>query len=145
MRVLVCGGRNFEDRALMFRVLDSLHDRTPFSCVIHGMARGADRLADHWAMFNHIPAYRFHAVWSQHGRSAGPIRNQRMLDKGKPDLAVGFPGGAGTKDMLRRALAADVRILRVKADGTVIPWAKYDFSGSCGDGNHPPQADTRQP
>jgi hypothetical protein len=145
MRVLICGGRNFEDRGMMFRVLDTLHDQTPFSVVIHGMARGADRLADHWALYNRIPAYRFHAVWSQHGRAAGPIRNQRMLNLGKPDLVVAFPGGNGTSDMTRKALAADLKVLKVKADGSVVQWFKLadveasnDFAGRSGVGNTSP-------
>jgi hypothetical protein len=124
MRVLVCGGRFFEDRGLLFSVLDRLHDEHAFTVVIHGMAPGADRLADHWAIFNRIPAYRFHANWTKHRHAAGPIRNQRMLDRGKPELAVGFPGGNGTKDMLRKALGADVPVLKVGADGAIRQWVK---------------------
>lgn len=44
------------------------------------------------------------------GKAAGPIRNQRMLDEGKPDLVVAFPGGRGTADMVRRAKAAGVPV-----------------------------------
>jgi hypothetical protein len=122
MRVLVCGGRNFEDRAMMWRVLDHLHEEYCFRVVIHGMALGADRLADHWAIYNKIPTYRFHAAWTQQGNAAGPLRNARMLEKGKPDLVVAFPGGTGTKDMIRKAVAAKVAVLKVRADGTVTPW-----------------------
>ena len=122
MRVLVCGGRYFEDRSMLWRVLDMLHEQHQFSVVIHGMQRGADRLADHWASFNKIPAYRFHAAWTQYGNAAGPIRNAHMLAKGKPDLVVAFPGASGTKDMMRKALAAKVKVLKVYADGSVVPW-----------------------
>jgi hypothetical protein len=34
------------------------------------------------------------------------------LDEGKPDLVVAFPGGGGTKDMVRRAVKAGVPIHR---------------------------------
>src|SRR5262249_16770583 len=44
--------------------------------------------------------------WDELGKKAGPLRNQRMLDEGKPDLVVAFPGGGGTKDMVRRAVQA---------------------------------------
>jgi predicted polyphosphate/ATP-dependent NAD kinase len=37
------------------------------------------------------------------GKAAGIIRNQRMLDEGKPDLVIAFQGGDGTADMVRRA------------------------------------------
>jgi hypothetical protein len=141
LRVLVCGGRNFEDRAMLFRVLDSLHDQTPFGVVIHGMARGADRLADHWALYNHIPVYRFHALWLKQGNAAGPIRNQRMLDKGRPDCVIAFPGGNGTKDMIRKAIGAGLPVYKVKADGSI----DHALTGRCGVGNHPAQADTQEP
>jgi hypothetical protein len=48
------------------------------------------------------------ADWEKLGRSAGPIRNQAMLDEGRPDLVVAFPGHHGTADMVRRARAAGV-------------------------------------
>ena len=49
MRVLVCGGRNFDDVGLMISVLDRLHTEKSFTVLIHGNARGADRIADAWA------------------------------------------------------------------------------------------------
>lgn len=122
MRVLVCGGRDFDDHAMLWRVLDELHAQHHFAVVIHGMARGADRLADQWAVCNRIPTYRFHAPWTQYGNAAGPIRNAKMLAKGQPDLVVAFPGSVGTKDMMRKALAAKVAVKKVHADGTVTPW-----------------------
>jgi hypothetical protein len=39
------------------------------------------------------------------------MRNQAMLDYGKPDLVVAFPGGKGTADMVRRARVAGVKVL----------------------------------
>jgi hypothetical protein len=35
-------------------------------------------------------------------RCRGPFRNERMLREGRPDGAVGFPGGKGTRDMAVR-------------------------------------------
>jgi hypothetical protein len=51
--------------------------------------------------------------WDELGKKAGPLRNQRMLDEGKPDLVVAFPGGGGTKDMVRRAVKAGVSVHEV--------------------------------
>jgi hypothetical protein len=45
MRVLVCGSRDFEDKHILFDVLDRMHKRRPFSSVIHGAAIGADSFA----------------------------------------------------------------------------------------------------
>jgi hypothetical protein len=53
----------------------------------------------------------YRAEWSTHGRSAGPRRNALMLDRERPVLVVAFPGGTGTRDMVRRARAAQVPVL----------------------------------
>ena len=50
----------------------------------------------------------FPADWKVRGRAAGHIRNQQMLDEGRPHLVVAFPGGRGTADMVRRARAAGI-------------------------------------
>jgi hypothetical protein len=115
MRVLVCGGRNFDDLPLLDRTLDRLHSETPFSHVIMGDANGADLMAMFWAGANNIPHTRFVAKWEREGRAAGPIRNQAMLDHGKPDLVIAFPGGTGTADMMRRAGNAGVRVIPIGA------------------------------
>lgn len=110
MRVLVCGGRTFDDRPMLLRVMDRIHATREITTIIHGAARGADLLAGAWAVMRRVPVQEFPADWNGHGKAAGPIRNQRMLDEGKPDLVIGFPGGTGTRDMLQRAAAA--RIMR---------------------------------
>lgn len=58
-----------------------------------------------------ISAEGFPADWRKYGKSAGPLRNQQMIDEGKPDLVVAFPGGTGTADMVRRAKAAGIRVI----------------------------------
>lgn len=114
MRVLVCGGRDWSDWATLDHALEALHSEAPILCIIEGGASGADSLANEWASAYDIPEHlMFAADWRTHGKRAGPIRNQRMIDEGKPDLVVAFPGGRGTSDMVRRAKAAGVRVIEV--------------------------------
>ena len=128
-KILVCGGRNFDDKPLLYRTLDKLcHDRgwvrfgsfgaTPYVTIIHGGARGADQLAGEWACRFQawVPMFVFPANWEKYGRAAGPIRNQQMLDEGKPDVVVAFAGGRGTADMVRRAKAAGIEVIEVAPD-----------------------------
>jgi hypothetical protein len=121
MRVLVCGGRDFDDGGLMISVLDRLHTETPFTVLIHGNARGADRAADAWARCRGVPREPYEVPqgeWDELGKKFGALRNQRMLDEGKPDLVVAFPGGGGTKDLVRRAIKARVPLHEVnRAEG----------------------------
>ncbi|MCA0276268.1 MAG: SLOG family protein [Proteobacteria bacterium] len=120
MRVLVCGGRDYNDRDAVARALRAykpLNVVTDVSdaILILGGAPGADTLAEEWADVFGLRKRIFPANWAKHGRAAGPIRNQQMLDEGKPDLVIAFPGGRGTADMVSRAEKAGVRVIRVPA------------------------------
>lgn len=113
MRVLVCGGRDYADEDKVCQVLDDVNKRTPVWLLIHGGAKGADMLAARWAWTRDVAQDRYEADWKQHGKAAGPLRNQQMIDKGKPDLVIAFPGGRGTADMVRRAKTAGVPVTEV--------------------------------
>lgn len=115
MRLLVCGGRDFNDQRAVFAILDRVRRRLaargePLAVLIHGDAPGADRLANRWAEINAIRREPYPADWKGQGNAAGVLRNQRMLDQGLPDRVIAFPGGDGTADMVRRALAAGVPV-----------------------------------
>ena len=123
MRVLVCGGRKYTDRDHIHNTLCDIDtERGPITHVIHGGATGADdeamiwvhMMAQNWRRrdIKHIP---FVAEWHKHGRAAGPIRNKRMLEEGKPDLVVAFPGGKGTANMCAIAEAAGVEVIKIEA------------------------------
>lgn len=118
-RVLVCGGRDYDDQAAVDRVLSKL--TPPPKLLIHGGATGADALAASWAADRGIEVVVCPADWVRHGRAAGPVRNQAMLDDLCPDLVVAFPGGRGTADMVRRARAAGVPVLEVDDSAAESP------------------------
>lgn len=104
MRVIVCGGRDYRDRAKVFESLDRLHAEKGIACVIHGACpTGADKFADEWAKERGIEVEPYMADWIRLGSWAGPARNQDMRDKAKADGVVAFPGNQGTADMCRRA------------------------------------------
>lgn len=104
-RVLVCGGRDFDDIALLQSVLETW--LKPGDIVVHGNARGADRMAATYWKARGGKTDSYSALWDVHGKAAGVIRNQAMLDSGI-DLCIAFPGGRGTADMVRRCVGAGV-------------------------------------
>lgn len=116
MRVLVCGGRDFDDQALLDATLDRLHQVHVFTVLIEGNARGADRMAGAWAEAQGIAHEIFSADWETLGAKAGPIRNQQMLDEGRPDLVVAFPGAGGTDHMKRIARAGGIEVVEVEVE-----------------------------
>lgn len=99
MRVIVAGGRDFNDR----RTLDAAMQQCGFEIteVVSGGAPGGDRLGEQWAQDHGIPVRRFQADWKTHGNAAGPKRNEEMAQYG--EALVALPGGKGTDDMIRRA------------------------------------------
>lgn len=111
LRLLVCGGRDYYDKAVVFTALDRVRERYGIKLVIEGHAPGADQLAGVWTLDRELPLTIYPAQWKALGpRRAGPIRNQQMLDEGQPDAVVAFPGNAGTRDMVRRAREAGLKV-----------------------------------
>ena len=112
--VLACGGRSFYDWELVVAVLDRIRPAK----IIHGAAKGADTLAGKYAREKGIPCRIFPVQWHDKKRkyipSAAFDRNQQMLDEGKPDLVVAFPGGGGTRDMVKRSRVQGVPVYIVK-------------------------------
>jgi hypothetical protein len=107
----VCGGRGFDDREMLDTCLDFLLAFYKFDGLIQGGAKGADLMAKEWAEKNGIRCATFKADWMRHGKKAGIMRNQAMLDVGKPGLVVAFPGGRGTFDMIAKAKAQKIPVI----------------------------------
>ena len=110
-RILVTGSRNWADEE---KIYAAVMQELPVSLLIEGEARGADTIAKQAARRLGIRVLPFRADWRRYGRGAGPIRNQLMLDEGKPDLVLAFhedlAHSKGTKDMIDRARAAGVEV-----------------------------------
>src|SRR5688500_9769837 len=128
-RILVCGGRDFNNKELLYTTLDNIclergwctppdkrdeyGNWLPEVHIISGMARGADTIAVDWAVVNFCNWSEYPADWARYGKSAGPIRNLQMLEEGKPDLVVAFPGGRGTTNMVKLARDACFEVIEV--------------------------------
>lgn len=108
-RVLVCGGRDFQDKHAMFRLLDLIQPIP--DVLINGGARGADTIAAEWARQRYVTTITVYAKWEQHDKAAGPMRNAEMLKLWKPTLVIAFPGGSGTADMVKQARKAGVEVV----------------------------------
>ena len=116
--VIVAGG----GRDLLWpqeRIASALLQRSsgrPVHLLLHGGARGADRAIGRAA---HQLGWRVQALpadWRRYGRSAGPIRNRRLLEQALVEaqahaspaaqvsvLVIAFPGGPGTASLVQQA------------------------------------------
>lgn len=101
-RVIVAGGRDFDDYALLSVVLDEA--LTSRDVLVSGGARGADRLGERYAKEHELHVSQFLADWDKYGKRAGYIRNTEMAlyAQGQDGMLVAFWDGEsrGTKHMI---------------------------------------------
>ena len=81
-RVICAGSRGFEDKQLVFLVLDYLLAKKRYEgyvpVILNGKAKGADALGGLYAHERGLSQMEFPANWNRDGRAAGPIRNEQM-------------------------------------------------------------------
>lgn len=114
-RVIIAGGRNFNDYKLLCEVMDILLSNiTDTIQIVCGMARGADTLGERYAKDRGYEIAYFPADWETYGKSAGYKRNEQMAQNA--DALVAFWDGVsrGTKHMINLAnkYGLNVRIQR---------------------------------
>lgn len=99
--VIVCGSREgLANIGLVERALSSFEtDRFKLEHVVVGSTRGVDGDAMRWALKHERTVTVVCARWAEHGKAAGPARNERMFAMFKPHAVLAFPGGAGTASM----------------------------------------------
>lgn len=117
MRLLISGGRDYDDTDEVDRVLTiawrRAAKRSQTLLVIQGGAAGADTLAHDWSLSHGLPCITMDAPWGFFEKKAGPIRNSWMLDFAMPTHFYAFPGGSGTADMTKKAKRAGLKLLKV--------------------------------
>ena len=97
MRVIIAGGRDFDNWLLLCNVLDGYGNITQ---IVSGAARGADQMGERYAQGRSLPVARFPANWDLYGKRAGFLRNVEMANNA--DALVAFWDGSsrGTKHMI---------------------------------------------
>ena len=120
MRVLVGGGRHFEDTEKVHRELVRLHWQKPISVLIHGSVTGVGIAAEAWARSSGTPVVRYPPNWKLYGKKAEGLRDAFMIEDSRPDLVLAFPGGRHTADLIQKAIDAKIAVLAIPAGGTCV-------------------------
>jgi hypothetical protein len=111
--VIVCGSRRWQDRErIANRLYDLSLESDNLGCtIVHGNAKGADRIAAQEAPKLGLLVEAHPAAWEHHGKAAGPIRNQEMAALGA-DLCIAFWDGEsdGTHHMMNAAQKAGIPV-----------------------------------
>lgn len=129
--ILVCGSRNYDDAETITEVLGTYRKRYESITIIHGACSGADTIAQAYADYFKIPCKSYPALWKDHGRGAGPIRNQRMLDEGKPSLVLAFhddiKSSKGTRDMVSKSMKISIPVMLISGTSGSIERLSEDM------------------
>lgn len=112
-RVIYCGGRGYAEVAKVRDGVLEAFSRVGHHIVVHGGARGADRLVELLCETADITQEIYPAQWEKYGKSAGPIRNQEMADLPDVVLVVAFPGGPGTDHMTEIAKKKGIEVVYI--------------------------------
>lgn len=121
--VVVTGGRDFKDKTFVYETLSQLraYARYRLTIVEGGCPTGVDLFVRKWCGWetyakktHYLEHITVPADWGTYGRSAGPIRNRRMLEEYEPDFVIAFEGGKGTASCVEiaRQLKIPVKKLR---------------------------------
>jgi len=105
--VLICGTRHYipEYAPVVDKILDKYDPKK--DTIIHGGATGVDTMVNTSAHKRGFKVIVFKADWKAFGRSAGPKRNQQMIDY-PADIVYALPypslnESPGTNDTVVRA------------------------------------------
>jgi hypothetical protein len=112
MKTIIAGSRKFFDLLSQDSSIDeklkqqmgSLDFRP--TAVLSGRAKGIDRWGEKWAKENNIPVLLYPANWNKYGRSAGPIRNSKMVKNADALVAFQLNQSRGTNDVIQKAAKA---------------------------------------
>lgn len=114
MRILICGDRNWCGNSQYGSIFDAVNSMGKVEMIITGDCKGVDSLAYKVGNALNIPVLTFFANWALYGKAAGPIRNERMLKEGEPDIVLAFHDNVvkskGTKNMVLQAICARVPV-----------------------------------
>lgn len=117
-RILVTGSRDLTDVDLVHDALSEAFEQADDDVtIVHGGARGADRMAGEWVKLMRRYGVReevHNADWHRYGRGAGPKRNEEMVAAGA-DVVLAFrkltSENIGTNDCVRRAKLAGLTVI----------------------------------
>jgi hypothetical protein len=116
MRVIIAGGRDFNDYDLLKIKCDRILQNQDEVIIISGGAKGADSLGERYAKDKGYTIDLFPAKWDEYGKKVGPIRNEEMANNADSLIAFWDGNSKGTKHMIDTATnkGLSVRVIEYK-------------------------------
>lgn len=109
MRTIIAGTRTATERHTFIGIM-SCPWLENVTVVLSGMAPGADTHGATEARRHGFTVEEYPADWKTHGKAAGPIRNQQMVDRADALIAVWDGKSSGTADVIAKAKARGLKV-----------------------------------
>jgi hypothetical protein len=132
MRLLICGGRHYENVNAVHHELVRFNWRHAISVIIHGGVSGPGPAAEAWARQNCVAVVRYPPNWERFGKKAEKLRNDFMLTDSRPDCVIAFPGGGDTADLVAKASAAGIQVFYAPSPQNDLRDARCESDASQG-------------
>ncbi len=114
MKVIIAGSRTIGGGSMdaACRAIDMAIEMSGFKIteVVSGTSGAADMAGERWATKHGIIIMQFVPDWNEYGKAAGPMRNQHMANYADALIAVWDGVSRGTRDMIRRAKKAGLKV-----------------------------------
>jgi len=110
MKVIIAGGRDFNDYDLLRKQCDHLLQNQVVVEIVSGTAKGADQLGERYAKEKEYKITRFPANWDEYGKSAGYIRNEEMAKYADALIAFWDGKSKGTEHMINLAKQYNLKV-----------------------------------
>jgi hypothetical protein len=116
MNLAIVGTRNFNNYDLLKSIILQNYNLNDINYIVSGGARGADSLAEKFALDFGIETKIFLPDWDKYGKSAGYIRNCLIIENA--DIIVAFWDGQskGTKHSIDLAAKGKKELKIVRYD-----------------------------
>lgn len=147
--VIIAGSRGFyDDISLVADPVEYVGDvvaETGWAVdeVVSGTANGADTAGEQWAETVGLPVNQFPADWDEHGKAAGPIRNEEMAEYADKAVVLWDGESRGSEHMIETARDVmgdeNVHVHRYREDDPSPSDGGDDDDD--GDAGHPDDAD----
>lgn len=120
MRIIIAGGRDFDDYELLKERCDHLLQNVVVTDFISGGCIGADKLGERYARERGIEPTIFPANWNKYGLGAGPKRNEQMAQNA--DGCILFWNGRtpGSSNMKKYCIVYGLKLKEVDTQKTKL-------------------------
>lgn len=114
MRTIIAGSRTVLDyrrmSTAMIEAADAIEGSIIPTVVLCGMAIGADMLGYDWAKNRNLVIERYPADWRKHGKAAGFVRNEIMVEHADALVALWDGKSRGTQHVIGQAERRGLRV-----------------------------------